>query len=68
MKKKGFNFVLVSNQDQNNTVSKGKEMGFVTVGKPSINLKGYDFLNVTGGILCKKCKKAICLCPDERKI
>ena len=30
--------------------------------RPSIQLKGYNFNQVVGGIICKSCKKSICIC------
>lgn len=57
--------MLVSDEDQETTISKAKEIGIVIVGKPSVNLKGHDFNHLTGGILCKNCKKSVCICASE---
>lgn len=39
-------------------------MGIVIIDKPSIRLTGYDFYRVVNGIICKTCKKSICICVD----
>jgi hypothetical protein len=33
--------------------------------KISIRLKGYDFNKLVGGLICKFCKKSLCICANQ---
>lgn len=67
MKKMGITLSLVGNREHDEAISMGKEMGLILVDKPSIQLTGYDFHKVVGGIICKSCKKSICTCTNVGK-
>lgn len=67
MKKMDITMTLIGNREHEEAISIGKEMGLILVDKPSIQLTGYDFEKVVGGIICKSCKKSTCACNSLGK-
>ena len=48
------------------TVELAKDMGIIMPNKPSVRLRGYDLNKIVGGIICKICKKSICICEGSQ--
>lgn len=43
-----------------------KECGIVKPGDNSIIMEGTEFIEKTGGVVCKKCRVLVCDCPRDR--
>ncbi|XP_031472538.1 uncharacterized protein LOC116244830 [Nymphaea colorata] len=44
-----------------------KDIGITQEGKDYIALEGPDFSKLVGGVVCKKCRTAVCDCPTDYK-
>lgn len=65
MRKAGIGVTLTGWTTHDDTVSLAKELGIIMMDKPSVRLRGYDFDRIVGGIICKACKKSMCICPHQ---
>lgn len=44
-----------------------KECGIIKEGDDSIIMEGAEFIEKTGGVVCKRCRTLICECPRDRE-
>ena len=44
-----------------------RDIGITVEGKEYIALEGPDFNKLVGGVVCKKCRTAVCDCPIDAK-
>jgi hypothetical protein len=67
MRKAGISFTLLGNQNHEEMVALAQEIGVAVQDKISIRLRGYDFNKLSGGLICKSCKKSLCICLREEQ-
>ena len=44
-----------------------KDIGLVQEGRQFVAMEGPEFNKLVGGIVCKKCRVAVCDCPTDSK-
>jgi len=44
-----------------------RDVGIIKDGDNSLVMEGVDFINLIGGVVCKKCRTKTCNCAKDRK-